>query len=67
MDRECLAAQGCEFEYAGQRDDVLRNGIVVPIERRMRRRFLEKNGLRFNKFISLMLPRTTWELPSEPV
>jgi hypothetical protein len=32
MDRECLAAYGCKFEHTRQREDVLRNRIVVPVE-----------------------------------
>jgi hypothetical protein len=31
MDGERLAADGGEFEDAGQRDDVLRDRIVVPV------------------------------------
>jgi hypothetical protein len=29
-DGECLASDGGEFEHAGQRDDILRDRIVVP-------------------------------------
>src|ERR1700732_885641 len=52
MDRECLAGFGCKLEYTGQRDDVLRNRVIVPVKRRMCRRLLEKDGLRFDQFTS---------------
>src|ERR1700724_3101194 len=53
MDREGLAAYGCKFEYASQCDDVLRDRIIVPVKRGMRRRFLEKDRLRFDQFTSV--------------
>ena len=33
MDREGLAAYGCKFEDTSQRNDVLRNRVIVPIKR----------------------------------
>ena len=32
MDREGLAAQGGKFENTSQSKDVLRDGVVVPVE-----------------------------------
>jgi hypothetical protein len=48
MDRESLSACGRKFKHTGQGDDILRDGIVVPIERGMRRCFLEKDGFSLN-------------------
>ena len=39
--RERFAASRCELENTGERNHILRNGIVMPVECRMRRRFLE--------------------------
>jgi hypothetical protein len=49
IDSECLASQGCKFQDAGECDDVLGDGIVVPVERRMWRRFFEEDGLGFDQ------------------
>ncbi len=46
MDRECLAALGCKFEYASQCNDVLRDRIVVQSNDEMRGRFLEEDRFR---------------------
>jgi hypothetical protein len=51
MDGECLAAYGCEFEYTSQRKNVLGGRIVVPVEGRMGRRFLEVDGFGFDQLI----------------
>ena len=37
MDHEGFTAFGGEFENAGQRDHILRNGVIVPVEGGMRR------------------------------
>src|ERR1700720_543485 len=46
MNCKGLAADGGKFQYACQRNDILRGRIVVPVIRRMWRCFLEMNGLR---------------------
>src|SRR5215470_10289316 len=50
MDRECFATYGREFEHTGQCNDVLRDGVVMPVIRGVGRRLLEKDCLRCDEF-----------------
>src|SRR5215813_3839437 len=49
-DGECLTTYSCKFEHTGQRNDVLRNWVIVPVIRGMGWRFVEEDGLRVNQF-----------------
>src|SRR3984957_12699561 len=49
MDGERLAAHRCEFQYASQRKHILRDRIIVPVKRGMRRRFFEEDGFRLDQ------------------
>ena len=66
MDGEGLASDGAEFEYTGERNDVLRNWIVMPVKGGMRRRFLEQDRLRIHQFAPVYTAAHDVRIPVRP-
>src|ERR1700755_391180 len=52
MERGGFHTCGREFEDDLQRDYILRNGVIVPVEGRMRSSLLEEDGFGFNQFVA---------------